>query len=1141
MKLSRDAIQNLLGQSLNINNKKLLKSNNRVPAYDNNNHVIEYIDSFGVKTNDTIYFFKKDDKYIMCSSDDQTHLILGEFELENNEELNINELPINFKDHIETLSSEIESFQEYYENNVEDDISLTANDSNNIIDETTDIKSNWVTIEPLVKTKWGQTAPYNNDLPVDTVNTPPAGSGYSPRVCTGCVATALAQIIAYWGMIGINGVKYKIGCKATTAYTSNNNGFTYKAQPLPALEQFDYENMQNTYYVNQNNAEPYKTPATNAVSQLMKYVGHAIQIKYSRLASSGQHEVALNLSKSLLYFNSSIDSNDSYYQSKWGDNYILYFENKIYNELLNKRPVYISGSSDTAGGHAFICDGYDKSQDKFHINWGWAGNYDGNFKLSALIAIPNKNTHDFNTEKKITVNFYPEQYINDIRKGDFNGDGTINLQDSVFLSNTISNNVAIPEYDINGDGYVNIKDVNALIDRINNKGLKRKFNLAINNQLYFNDNFDYNNEINYKYKTINVDKTNKKIKIVTKTRGSSGNVSTSEDTLNLPSITDIRANIKSIINSKSSSIKNIFNTYVNTLTNRYVSDASKNAIVGLNANKDNLFYETDDFVDLGLSVKWASKNIGATNPEDTGNFYAWGELEQKSTYSWATYQYYSNSAAQYISPDISKSDNYDLAYHLDKSSCMPTQAQFQELINKCIWTKVKKNNKDVWEVQGPNGNVIYLPLGGCSYDGKIYYATYAYCWTSSYYSANNNQSYAFYTKSGTTPTIKYYDRKCGLPIRPVKVKRVMDFIDLGLQSHTKWSDINIGADNPYDYGNRYAWGELVPRTTFTLDSSGAYKYFSYQSLDLGASISKNIKYDAAYKLDTNLSMPTADQWTELLNNCTWTETTKNNVKGFEVKSSNGNSIFLPLTGYMSDKAITKTKTYYASGSIYTDNTYKFSTACLLTSGKSSSVSYVSKYIGTPIRAVANKGKTSSLVTLVDLGLSVNWANMNIGATNPEDTGNFYAWGELNTKTNYSWNTYTHYATVPQLYHNLPLNINKNILYDAAYAIEDNTMCMPSVSQYQELIDNCTWTKKVIGSHLVWEIKGPNNNSIILPICGACRIWNILWAYGAYYWTSEQPSDKQSTAKILCTTGDNKISIVNLEKYWGLPIRPVKIS
>lgn len=123
---------------------------------------------------------------------------------------------------------------------------------------------------------------------------------------------------------------------------------------------------------------------------------------------------------------------------------------------------------------------------------------------------------------------------------------------------------------------------------------------------------------------------------------------------------------------------------------------------------------TAEAVDLGLSVKWASCNVGATSPEDAGGYYAWGETEVKSSYTLNTYLYY-NSANGYfdILKDISNT-RYDVAHvKWGGKWRLPTIKEIEELCNKCtsIWT----TNNGVYgrKFVGPNGNSIFLPAAGC--------------------------------------------------------------------------------------------------------------------------------------------------------------------------------------------------------------------------------------------------------------------------------------------------------------------------------------------------------------------------------------------------------------------------------------------
>lgn len=117
------------------------------------------------------------------------------------------------------------------------------------------------------------------------------------------------------------------------------------------------------------------------------------------------------------------------------------------------------------------------------------------------------------------------------------------------------------------------------------------------------------------------------------------------------------------------------------------------------------------------------------------------------------------------------------------------------------------------------------------------------------------------------------------------------YVDLGLSSGLKWATCNIGADNPEDYGNYYAWGETETKAEYTEDNSVT---FGQQLND----ISGNAQYDAAAaNWGGSWRMPTRDEIRELIYNCSWTPETQNGVDGFKVTGSNGNYIFIPASGY----------------------------------------------------------------------------------------------------------------------------------------------------------------------------------------------------------------------------------------------------
>ena len=151
-----------------------------------------------------------------------------------------------------------------------------------------------------------------------------------------------------------------------------------------------------------------------------------------------------------------------------------------------------------------------------------------------------------------------------------------------------------------------------------------------------------------------------------------------------------------------------------------------------------------EWVDLGLSVKWATCNVGATKPEGSGNYYAWGETKPKSDYSWVTYKWCNgtaNSLTKYnTSSDYGTVDNKTMLDRADDAARanwggswrMPTDAEWTELRTQCTWTWTSQNGVNGREVTGPNGNSIFLPAAGYRYGTSLnYVGSYGIYWSSS--------------------------------------------------------------------------------------------------------------------------------------------------------------------------------------------------------------------------------------------------------------------------------------------------------------------------------------------------------------------------------------------------------------------------
>lgn len=209
-----------------------------------------------------------------------------------------------------------------------------------------DLYAGWQPIAPLVTTKWNQDAPYNAETP-------------NGNCATGCVATAMAQIVFY--------NKYYIG-SGSKQYTTKTNKYEID-YTFPAAMNFSA--MTNTY--DDNSTEESKA----AVASLMKACGVAVEMNYTTGASgASSSNVPLGLVQYMGYnpAQTAYTRRDHYNTSEW--------ESLIYSQLSAAHPVFYSGQA-PGGGHAFVCDGYDKNG-LFHFNWGWGGNSDGYFALSSL-------------------------------------------------------------------------------------------------------------------------------------------------------------------------------------------------------------------------------------------------------------------------------------------------------------------------------------------------------------------------------------------------------------------------------------------------------------------------------------------------------------------------------------------------------------------------------------------------------------------------------------------------------------------------------------------------------------------------------------------------------------------------------------
>ena len=226
-------------------------------------------------------------------------------------------------------------------------------------------------VAQLMKTRWAQEQPFNLGI-----------IGGDNAYLAGCVAVAGAQVMKYWGYPtkGNEGEfpEKTIG-EGSTALT---------ARATNTGDAIDWTDMAD--YYERSTSTDYSVAANKAVADLVYNVGRASDMSYST-GGSGTTARALGaaLIKNFGYDAAiKVENRVNYTDEAW--------ETKVYNELRAGRPIIYSGVSDKEGGHCFVCDGYDATNDTYHFNWGWRGAFDGYFALTGTYALnyyPEGNAH----------------------------------------------------------------------------------------------------------------------------------------------------------------------------------------------------------------------------------------------------------------------------------------------------------------------------------------------------------------------------------------------------------------------------------------------------------------------------------------------------------------------------------------------------------------------------------------------------------------------------------------------------------------------------------------------------------------------------------------------------------------------------
>lgn len=513
----------------------------------------------------------------------------------------------------------------------------------------------------------------------------------------------------------------------------------------------------------------------------------------------------------------------------------------------------------------------------------------------------------------------------------------------------------------------------------------------------------------------------------------------------------------------------------------------------------------DGCVDLGLSVCWASCNLGATNPEDLGDYYAWGETTTKTEYRWTNYKYcngtYTSMTKYSTVSEFGDNGFVDGKIMLDAEDDaataikgigwrMPTISEVSELYSNTTMTLTTINGIEGYKFQskktGYTDSWIFIPAAGF-YTGTTLvtqdsnaadYKYYADCWAKNVSESSSYCAYRIHLE------YKAYD---GYPLM-------------------SW----------YSYDSRFVGRTIRP--VYDVENAGVTGIsLDKHSITTVVSVSDKLKATLTRKVES--SRTDYIEWT----------------------SSNPSVVSVDCYGVITAKAV-------GTATITARSPFGgFSDECQVT-------------------------VTASTKEFVDLGLSVKWANCNLGADAPGEVGLYYQWGDTqgygsntsdgkvfswsdsNNNITYKWcngtySTLTKYvpSSAANRYGYNKFYDNKTTLEltdDAARAALGGDSRIPTSDEWAELrdTDNCTWTPCGNGFKVQSKKTGYTDNWIFIPVAGYRYNTSVNDNGDGYYWSSNlyMPSYPFPDKAIVhsCSPRGGSNQEYNQPRSYGCNIRPV---
>ena len=283
-------------------------------------------------------------------------------------------------------------------------------------------------VDMLCQTLWNQNYPWNSQCPEDTT-----GSG--GHVYAGCVATAMGQVMKYW----------EWPAQGTGSHTYYPAGYGQQTANFGQTE-YHFELMPNVLDSTSTEDEIFY------IAQFQHHCGISVDMMYGGNGSGAYSEMVPDALRN--YFRYNCDDHVTNYGNWWPG---MGYTNEQWAQMLKEGgldeliPLYYSGSDDSgAGGHAFVCDGYDEN-DYFHFNWGWSGRDNAWCPIGAL----NTTKYAFNQMNGFTGHIVPNNDEYYARP-----DSVLNMQVVEYSSfDGVRLNWTNPSYDLNGNALTDITSV----------------------------------------------------------------------------------------------------------------------------------------------------------------------------------------------------------------------------------------------------------------------------------------------------------------------------------------------------------------------------------------------------------------------------------------------------------------------------------------------------------------------------------------------------------------------------------------------------------------------------------------------------------------------------------------------------------